>query len=222
MWAYGDAVGNLGIVIACHGWRVDHVFANQVDCGVPHSRRAVQQMALNSVSNIFLKPLESASHSYDVNVKLAVNNMLGSLVTIWPNARSAFVRMNTGGASNAARITLRTGWKEFLMLWMFPTSSASRSICATSPSAPVSKTSLPESFQTSRRASFTFLPNASTCPTLILDWPSEDSVAPHCFNTKASSWPQVAAVSSRALYYKEFSCVQDSVDSRHYIVGLIF
>ena len=65
---------------------------------------------------------------------LTVERMLESLVTIWPRARSALVRMNTGGASKAIRTTLSIGPKELLRFWTVPISSASRSIRAASSS----------------------------------------------------------------------------------------
>lgn len=65
---------------------------------------------------------------------LTVERILESLVTIWPRARSALVRMNTGGASRAMSTTFNIGPNELLRLWTVPISSASRSTRATSSS----------------------------------------------------------------------------------------
>jgi len=45
-----------------------------------------------------------------------MESMLGSLVTIWPRARRALVRMKTGGASKATNTTFKMGRNKLLRL----------------------------------------------------------------------------------------------------------
>ena len=58
--------------------------------------------------------------------------MLGSLVTIWPSAFNAFVRINTGGASRALRTAFKIGEKELRNVCIVPISSDRRCIRAAS------------------------------------------------------------------------------------------
>lgn len=103
-----------------------------------------------------------------LNCTHTVERILESLVTIWPRARNALVRINTGGASRAISTTFSMGPKELLRLWTVPISSASRSTRAVSSSDltndktlrqavliythPASKTSLARFVHTSDKA----------------------------------------------------------------------
>lgn len=151
---------------------------------------------------------------------LTADKIVGSLVTICPKARRAFVRMKTGGASRAARMTFNMGWNELFRPCMAPMSSEIRSIRTASSCVlctqneaksdygeeytyPTLNTSVAWSFQTSLRVNLIFAPKESrflrSCFELIASSSGSLIKMSTCFIAWASSCPHVAAVSSRAL-----------------------
>lgn len=154
--------------------------------------------------------------------------MVESLVTICPRARRALVRMKMAGASRAISIMPKIGLNELRRLWMVPSSSdipstrktsswdleikeseicQSQSLWSPRNLYPILNTSEAESFQTSRRAVLSLCPNAKVM-LLSLIFKSSFSSGLSIdrwisFRAAASSWPNIAAVNSRALWGKD-------------------
>jgi hypothetical protein len=143
-----------------------------------------------------------------------IESMLGSLVTIWPRARRAFVRIKTGGASKATSTTFKMGRNKPLRLCTLPTSSERRSIYVASCSElqegstrrasfnknayPGSKISAEDSNQTSQSEDLTL--DAKEMRLWFGREPLRLVATPrHCFSVETSSCPQIAPVSSLAL-----------------------
>jgi hypothetical protein len=69
MQAYCHAIGDLVVVIASNLGRFDHVFADELDGGVAHSRRVVEQMAFDrapyiSLSSVQIRTFSQTSSAY--------------------------------------------------------------------------------------------------------------------------------------------------------------
>jgi len=147
--------------------------------------------------------------------------MVESLVTIWPRAFKAFVRIKIAGASRATSMTLKMGLKEFRRLWIVPISSARASIRSTSSwelggiirkaqdlaifhTYPTLKTSVTGSFHASNRAILRRWPNCGSLPWSLIFKSSSDSGCSIqraiSFNADEISWQSAAAVNSLALW----------------------
>ena len=139
--------------------------------------------------------------------------MVASLVTICPRARKALVRMKMAGASRAISIIPKIGLNELRRLWIVPSSSDNPSTRRTSSgdleimeseacqrqllqkaikiAYPISNTSVPEFFQTSRKAVLSLCPNAKVrLASLIFKSSSSSGLSMDrwiCFRAAASS-----------------------------------
>ncbi len=217
---YRHPICNPLIVINGHSWWVYHVLSNQLDGSIPNSWWAIKEMALNSSANIRLTELSSSVHWGRRYWTLTAVRIVESLVTIWPRAFKAFVRIKMAGASRATSMTLKIGLNELRRLWIVPISSARTSIRSTSSwelnriirkfqdlaishTHPTLKTSVVGSFHTSNRAILRRWPNCRSLPSSLI---FKSSSASGCsiqpatsFNADETSWQSAAAVNSLAL-----------------------